>query len=184
MKWVRRVLLVLVAIPVLLGLGLVAAGQRNGAGRNEARIDIARPAAQVFRHLENEQLLKQWTGVAEVKPLTEGGLRRGARFRMAVEVRGQRTEMEGEVTAVERDRFISLAVQTVPGAAIPFHQLVSYRLEPRDGATRLAVTSDTQYAGLVPRLLEPLITSAGQKRLETSLARLVAQVEAEPATQS
>lgn len=184
MKWVRRVLAVLVALPVLLVLTLVLAGQRGGAGRNEALVDIARPPAQVFHHLEDEQLLKKWTGVAEVKALTDGGLRQGARFRMAVEVRGHRTEMEGEVTAVERERFISLAVRTVPGASVPFQQVVSYHLEPRGGSTRLAVTSDTRYDGVVPRLLEPLITRAGQKRLETSLTRLVTQVEAEPAPRS
>jgi len=180
MRWVRRVLAALVALPVLAVIGLLLAGQRDGAGRNTERLAIARPPAQVFRHLVDVQSLRTWTGFAEVEPLTPGEIRTGSRLRLVSEARGQRTTMEVEVTAAEPGRLLTLAVKTAPGSPVGFSQRVEYRLEERDGDTRLAVTSDTRYEGAVARLLEPLITRAAQTQLEATLARLRTLAEAEP----
>jgi uncharacterized protein YndB with AHSA1/START domain len=181
MKWVRRILFVVIGLPALAVLALLAAGQRASAGRNVDRIAIARPPAQVFRQFEDDRLLKGWTGVVEAKRLTEGPLRQGSRWRLVSEARGQRTTLEGEVTALEPGRRIALALKTSPGAAVGFSQLAEYRFEEKSGETRLTVTTDTRYEGAVTRLLEPMITRALQGQLELNLVRLRAQAEAEPA---
>jgi uncharacterized protein YndB with AHSA1/START domain len=179
MKWVRRILFVVIGLPVLAVFALFAAGQRENAGRNVERIAIARPPSQVLRHIEDDALLKSWTGLAEVQRLTEGPLRPGVRWRMVSEVRGQRSVMNAELTAIDPTR-LAIAMRTAPGSALAFSQLAEYRVEERDGDTRLTVTTDTRYEGVVARLLEPLITRAFQRQLERNLARLRAQVEAEP----
>jgi uncharacterized protein YndB with AHSA1/START domain len=181
LKWVRRIVAVVVGLPALAVVALLVAGQRPGAGRNTERVAIAKPPNEVFRHLEEEDLLKKWTRLAELKRLTEGGLRRGTRWRMAAEARGQRTQVEGEVTAVETGRYLAVLLKSLPGAPIGFTQAVEYRLEGRDGGTRLTMTADTQYEGFLPRLLEPLITRAAQTQMEQNLERLRQQVETQSA---
>jgi uncharacterized protein YndB with AHSA1/START domain len=182
MKWVRRILLVIVGLPVVVVLALAALGQRPNAGRNVERIAIARPPAQVFRHLVDDARIAQWTGMAEVSRLTEGPARAGSRWQLVREARGQRTVMNVEATAVEPDRRLVTMLRTAPGSKVGFSQIAEYRLEEKGGDTRLTVTIDSRYDGVILRLLEPLISRAAQKQLEQILDRLRAQVEAEPAS--
>jgi uncharacterized protein YndB with AHSA1/START domain len=179
MRWVRRILAVLIALPLLAAIALLLVGQREAAGRNVERLAIARPPAQVYRHLVDEELLRKWTGLVEIERLDEGELGPGSRMRLVSEARGQRTTMEAQVTGAEKNRLLVLAVRTTAGSPVDFSQRVEYRLEERAGDTRLAVTSDTRYEGAVARLLEPLITRAAQKQVEASLERLRLQVEGE-----
>jgi len=180
MKWVRRILAVLVALPLLAVTALLLAGQREGAGRNTERLAIARPPSQVYRHLVSPDLLRKWTGFAEIEVLGSAEVREGSRLRLVSEARGQRTSMEAEVTGAEPDRSLTLVVRTAPGSSVSFTQRWEYRLSERSGDTRLAVTSDTRYESAVARLLEPMITRAAQTQLEITLERLRVQVEAEP----
>jgi uncharacterized protein YndB with AHSA1/START domain len=180
MRWVRRILAVLIALPVLAVIALLLAGQREAAGRNVERLAIARPPSQVYRHLVDVKLLRKWTGLAAIEPLTEGELGPGSRMRLVSESRGQRTIMEAQVAGAERSRLLVLVVTTATGSPVGFSQRVEYRLEERAGDTRLAVTSDTRYEGAVARLLEPLITRAAQRQLEATLERLRLEVEGEP----
>ena len=182
MKWLLRILAVLIAVPLLAVIVLLLAGQRDGAGRNVERLAIARPPAQVYRHLVEVALLRQWTGLAEIEFLTEGELRSGSRMRLVSEARGQKTTMEAEVTGAEKDRLLTLALKSAAGSPVGFSQRIEYRLEERLGDTRLAATTDTRYEGAVARLLEPLITRAAQTQLEATLGRLRLQVEGEPVT--
>jgi uncharacterized protein YndB with AHSA1/START domain len=180
MRWVRRILTALVALPLLAVMGLLLAGQRENAGRNVERLAIARPPAQVYRHLVDQKLLRKWTGLVEVEILPPGELATGSRMRLVSEARGQRTTMEAQVAGAEKGRLLVLGVRTAAGSPVGFSQRVEYRLEERAGDTRLAVTSDTHYEGVVARLFEPLITRAAQRQLEVTLERLRVQVEGEP----
>lgn len=180
MRWVRRVLAVLVALPLLALIGLLLAGQREGAGRNTERLAIARPPSQVYRHLVSPALLRRWTGFTEVELLGSTEIRHGSRLRLVSEARGQRTNLEAEVTGAEPGRSLTLVVRSASGSPVSFSQRWEYLLSERNGDTRLAVTADTRYEGAVAELLEPLITRAAQKQLEETLERLRAQVEAEP----
>ena len=182
MRWLRRVLAALIALPLLALIGLLLAGQREGAGRNTERLAIARPATQVYRHLVSPDLLRKWTGLAEIEILGSAEVRPGSRLRLVSEARGQRTTMEAEVTAAEPGRLLTLVVRTAPGSPVTFSQRWEYRLSEPSGDTRLAVTSDTRYESAVARLLEPLITRTAQTQLEATLERLRVQVEAEPAS--
>ena len=63
MKWIRRILVLLVSLPVLAVAALLLAGQRQGAGRNTERLAIARPPSEVYRHLVDPELLGRDLGV-------------------------------------------------------------------------------------------------------------------------
>ena len=180
MRWVRRILAALIALPLLASIGLLLAGQREGAGRNTERLAIARPPSEVYRHLVSPDLLRKWTGFAEIEVLGSAEVRQGSRLRLVSEARGQRTTMEAEVTGAEPGRSLILVVRTAPGSAVSFSQRWEYRLSERGGDTRLAVVSDTRFESAVARLFEPLITRAAQQQLTATLDRLRIQVEGEP----
>jgi hypothetical protein len=97
MKWIRRGLLVLLAIPVLAVVLLVAAGQRSEAGRTRAQLVIGRSPEVVFRHIEDPELLQKWTGLHEVELPGEPPLRVGSRARVSVVARGQFEAFASEV---------------------------------------------------------------------------------------
>ncbi len=179
MKWIRRVLAVLVLLPVAAVAGLLLAGQRENAGRNSDHIVIDRAPAQVFRHLVESERVRQWAQLAAIESLPSGSLRPGSRLRLVSETRGQRTTMDAEVTGLEPNRLLTLVTRSAPGSSVGFSQRAEYRLEERAGHTRLAVTTDTRYDGAVARLMEPLITRATQSQLEETLVRLKQQVEGE-----
>ncbi len=56
-----------------------------------------------------------------------------------------------------------------------------YELAEQNGRTRLTLSAQSEYTGFLPRLFEPLITPAAQKKLEGDLARLKSLVEGEAA---
>src|SRR5262249_33548158 len=155
MRWIRRILAVVVGLPVLCGIVLFLGGFREGAGRNVARVEIARPPAAVFRHLEEPALLRRWTGMTELASLTPVPVRKGSRLRVVSQARGQHSEMLSEVTAVERDARIAVVARTVAGSPAGFAQSATYALEDRNGRSVLTVTVDTRYDGFLLRLLEP-----------------------------
>lgn len=177
MKWIRRALLILLAIPLVAAALLLIASQRPEAGRARTRIEILAPPSDVFRHIVDPGLLEQWTGLSEIEPIDELPIRVGTRARAALVARGQRTELESEVTAFEEDRLLSLVLRTTGNPPVRFTQLSEYELEERAGGTLLAVTADTTYDGFVPGLLEPLLTPVAQKELERQLGQLKILVE-------
>jgi uncharacterized protein YndB with AHSA1/START domain len=179
MKWLRRLAIVILAVPVL-GLGLLlVAGSRADAGRNEAQVEVAAPRAAVFRYLAEPDLVKVWSD-ARFELVGSGPLQAGSRARLTLPAEPRAIELEAEATAVEPDRHLALALKTRPGSGTPFSQLVHYRLTDVAGGTRLAVTVDTLYESALVRLLEPLITPAAQKRLTSQMTRLEKAIEAGP----
>ena len=67
--------------------------------RTERSVEIAKPPAEVFPWLFEEDKVPQWTtGLEGYERLDSGPLGRGARFRQKLEVSGQRFTVEMEVT--------------------------------------------------------------------------------------
>lgn len=179
MKWIRRALLILLAIPLVSAALLLMASQREGAGRAQTQIEIVRPPSDVFRHIVEPQLLQGWAGLAEFELLGEPPVGVGTRARAAIVARGERTELETEVTALEQDRSLTFVLRTTGEPPVPFTQMSKYELGERPGGTMLRVTVDSSYQGFVAGLLEPILTGAAQRQLERQLEALKAQVETE-----
>lgn len=177
MKWLRRIVAVIVAVPLAFVGLLFLLGHREAAGRSVVQVDIRASEDEVFRHLREVRRLESWTGVAKVTAGSGPELRAGSTVYVAAVSRGRTTEMEGEVTLLEAPRRLAFAVRTRPGASIPFTQEMEYRLEPGASGTHVVLTARMNYGSVVARLFEPILTSGVSTQLRGSLERLKAQVE-------
>ncbi len=177
MKKVLLGLLSLVVALIVIGVVvLLAVGKRDEAGRNTATIQIERPPAQVFPWVTEPARLKQWIGgLDESTPLTDEGLKVGARSREVVVVGNGRYEMETTVTDLEVPARLVVAIQSEGFKVDARYDLV----ESGDG-TFLSYACISRYEQPLARLMEPLVTREAQKKIEADLARLKGLVEAEP----
>ena len=60
MKWVLRIVAILVALPLLGAVVLLAMGQRSGAGRMQTSVQIQASPERIWPWLEDAGRLKQW----------------------------------------------------------------------------------------------------------------------------
>ena len=99
MKWLRRVLFVLLGLPAVVVAVLALAGFRPGAGHNAAEVEIGRPPEEVYRWLSDVERLKSWSGIAEIEGVGPEGFRVGRALRMStVSAQGRRLAVEGVAT--------------------------------------------------------------------------------------
>jgi carbon monoxide dehydrogenase subunit G len=173
-KWILRVLIVFGGlIAMFFVVMLILSGGAKGEGHHDASIVINKPPAEVFPWLTEPEKLTKWlTGLVESKALTEGGLRVGAKSQETVEVGGERTVMEVEVTAVEPPKLLVVRI-TSEG----FVGDSRYTLEQDGSSTKLRYLGDFRYTVFMAKLLEPLITPAAQGKLVQDFERLKVLVE-------
>ncbi len=135
-----------------------------------AEVLVAAAPEQVFSHLTDPALLKQWIGgLVESTPMGDGALRVGAKSREVVEANGRRFEMQSEVLRLEPNRLLEVSIQN------DFAQTISrYQLEPDNGRTRLTHTMQANYQGLFARLMAPFIgrAVAVQSKLDNDFNQL------------
>ena len=181
MRWLLRIAGAVAAVVAVIVIALALAGDREGAGKKSASVDINRPAPQVFRHITQDKFVKHWVrGLVEMTPVSEAGLRVRDRLTLAVVDGGRRTEMQIIITSIEANRRLSFTVNSWGEPSTSFRERCEYLLTETDGHTHLRFSGAMDYFGPLSRLLEPLKTFAAQKKLEADLARLKEQVEAEP----
>lgn len=181
MKWVLVIGGVVLGAVLLGVLVLAGLGYREGAGRIQGTAEIARPAAEVWPWIVEEEKLTQWVSwLIEVHDLTPGREGNGARRKWVMidpNMNNQRMEIEGEVVEFEPGRVSSMKLNS-PGM---FTGRGTYRLtELGDGRTRVEYVSTFEMESAMARLLEPVITPQAQKKAEDDLASLKRAVEAEP----
>ncbi len=181
MKWLARILIAIALAPVVAAAALWLAGERPNHGKNGAEVEINRPAAQVFRYLMEDELVKKWVGgLTEIKPVEIYPGHVGDRLRLVVTLGDERTEMEMLVTGFEENRHIAFTVSSLSGAPVGFYEKSEYVLSEKVGKTHLSLAGRSEYYGFLPRLMEPVITWEAQKKLQEDLQRLKGLVEAEP----
>jgi uncharacterized protein YndB with AHSA1/START domain len=186
-KWIIRIGIITVGIPSLaIGL-LMLARFRPGRGHIRAEIEINRPAAQVFRWMSREDLIKQWVGgLSEITPESSAGESGeiGKRFRVTEfdKEENARTEMELTVTGYVPGEKLGVQIRSVGNAGEGFVENAEYHLSPVANGTRLRLEVQTDYYGRLPQAFEPMITHAARKKVQRDLDRLKAMVEAEPAS--
>jgi uncharacterized protein YndB with AHSA1/START domain len=181
MKWLARILIAIALLPVVAVAALWLAGERPDHGKNSAHVEINRPAAQVFRYLMEDELVKKWVGgLTEIKPVEIYPGHVGDRLRMVVALGEEKTEMEMLVTGFEENRRIDFTVSSLQGTSEGFYEKSEYLLSELEGKTQLSLGGRSEYYGFLPRLMEPVITWEAQKKLQEDLERLKGLVEAEP----
>ncbi len=180
MRWVKYLLLSIVAA---IGLGVIVLlflGGARGQSRLVASIDIAQPVGRVFAWVSEPEKIKSWVSwMVDVRDLTPGRTGPGARQVWVMEDRNngnQRMDIESEVVRYEPGRLLESRLNSPEG----FTGEVRYELEPVDAhRTRLTYRANYQFEHWLARLLEPIISRSAQQKLEDDLARLKQQAEAE-----
>jgi uncharacterized membrane protein len=143
--------------------------------RNEAAVEIERPAADVFPYLSAPERRLEWMEkLVASEQLTGGESGIGTRFHDVFEDHGHRIEIDAEV--VEWKPGERLATRLTSSG---FESTARQRLEERDGRTRVEVEIETDYRSRVARIMAGVVTRQAQKQLEADLARLKRLVEAE-----
>jgi uncharacterized protein YndB with AHSA1/START domain len=184
-KWIVRIGIITVGIPSLaIGL-LMLARFRPGRGHIHAEIEINRPAAQVFRWISHEDLIKQWVGgLSEITPISSAGESGeiGKRFHLTEFDREEnaRTEMEMTVTEYVPGEKLGFQIRSLGGQGEGFVENAEYQLSPAADGTWLSFEMQAEYYGRLPKASEPMITRATRKKVQRDLGRLKVLVEAEP----
>lgn len=180
MRWLLRILVALAVVAAVVVLGLAVAGVRESAGRISAAVEIDRPTSQVFHHITDDQLAKEWVGgLVSLTHVSETGLRVRDRLTAVVEG-GGRLEVQLIVTAIEPNRRLKFTVNSSGDPTRGFRGECEGVLGETGGHTKFSLSAKMQYFGIFTRVIEPLKTFALQKKLEAHLARLKEQVETEP----
>jgi len=134
----------------------------------ERSVEIARPPAEVFPWLFEEDKVPQWTtGLEGYERVDSGPLGQGARFRQQLEVSGQRFTVELEVFEYDPP----------DGAASTFEirgidVVTRYALADSGGGTQLTQSVEASGGGIKGRLFIPMIQPHLERKLEADLAAL------------
>jgi len=175
MGWAKGIVLAFAAAVLLLAVALWAAGMRAGAGRNEIILEINKPPAAVFPWLVEPAKLKQWiAGMTEMTQLTPGAIRVGTKSRDVMVLGSESTVMTVEITALEPGKLLAAHID-----ADLFADDIRYELSGQGGKTRLVYSAETTYKHWFAKLLEPVITSAAQRKLVEDTKTLKALVQSQ-----
>jgi carbon monoxide dehydrogenase subunit G len=134
--------------------------------RAEASVEIAAPPAAVHERLVRPEERLRWVaGLVESEETAPG------RFREVVADHGVRTEVEVETVRDEPLAVEAWMTNRHLDATVRNH------LEPTATGTRLTVTVESSYRGLLARAAGGLVTRHAQRSLEESLERLKSLIE-------
>ena len=146
---------------------------QDGVVVNEAKVEIARPSAEVFPYLVEPQHVKRWLGgLVESRPVNAPGSYVGARSVEVIDVDGQRREMELEIVKLDPGRRLTVEVKSDY-----FIAENEYRISELDGGVALEYRSETRLAEPWLKLFAPVLRGQIQSKVEEDLAKLENLVE-------
>jgi uncharacterized protein YndB with AHSA1/START domain len=131
-------------------------------------VSLAKPPADVFPWLLDEDKVPQWTGrLEEYEVLGDGTLGPGARIRQVLTVSGQHLDLVLEITRYEPPGFAESRFST-NGLDV----VTTYALRAADGGTELTQTLEGKASGFKARLLLPVVQPKLEEKLTEDLERL------------
>ncbi len=185
MKWVLRIVAILVALPLMGVVVLLAMGQRSGAGHMHVSTEIQAPPEHIWPWLQEGGRLKQWVSwLVDIREGPNGFDRVGAQrvWVMRDENNGGAL-MEIQVTCTEYAPPARMGVRTSTAGVFEGRQ--GYRLtDLGTGKTRVEADDQYEFQMWLARLMEPLITPQAEKKMRGDLARLKLLVEKSETTLS
>jgi uncharacterized protein YndB with AHSA1/START domain len=127
--------------------------------------NIRVPRKRLFDYLTDPTTVQQWQpDVVESRPLTDGGVRPGARWRVTVEEpRRGRFELETWVIAFNPDERVVYGMDEPTSAAE-----IEYRLADTPTGTRVETTATFHLKGFF-RFLAPLVRGMVQRKFQSRL---------------
>jgi len=136
--------------------------------KSESSIEIAKPVDEVFRFVDDTSQAPRWLQeCVEVTQTSPGPKAVGSRLHYVYQQGGRRGEMDGEVTAYERDRHLAMRYDDkVFGVEIDF------RFAPAAGGTQVTHVCAIAIKNPVAKLMTPMIRGANEKQVVANLARL------------
>lgn len=137
-------------------------------------IEIARPAEDVFAYLADFEHDREWRSeVTEATPLTAERAGCGVRYLEAMHFPGFSLRSEFEVTECDPPRLL-----TAEGRSAGMHASQRYELTPRDGRTRLDVTTRIDASGVLA-MGDVFVSRLLNGRARENLRRLKRVLESE-----
>ncbi len=116
--------------------------------------EVSCSPAQAFALLDDPRRAAEWLCCVRIEQLSAGPRAVGSRMRYTFDHAGSRGDMEGAVTAYERDRHLAMSYQSAS-----FEVAIDIRLEPVSGGTRIAETVSLRPRSLLGRITAPLVRS-------------------------
>jgi uncharacterized protein YndB with AHSA1/START domain len=130
-------------------------------------VSIARPPADVFPWLLEQDKVPRWTGHLRTYEQLDGALGAGSRVRQVLDVGGRTIDVVLEITRYEPPTAAETRFET---NGIKVHSV--YRLEPDGGGTRLTQSLEAKAGGLAARMLLPVVQPRLEQKLTEDLERL------------
>jgi uncharacterized protein YndB with AHSA1/START domain len=129
-------------------------------------VDIAKPPADVFPWLLEEDKVPQWTSdLARYE--VPGELREGASLRQVLKMGGSELPLDLELTRYDPPRGAESRFST-NGVNLT----TTYALEPSGAGTRLTQTLEAKASSLTARMLIPVVQGRLEKKVTVDLERL------------
>lgn len=176
MRFLVRALQVIVALVVAVAVVLWFGARRGERGTIDEEITIARPAATVFRWISSEDLARRWiSDLTELRKLDASG----ATFRLVRLVNGHQVEMNVHIVRSVPGQELALLFSSGEAGAQGFSGNANFKLIADGELTRLSFSSHTEFVSSIDRMLEPILTTAMQRKIHEDLAKLKIQLEAE-----
>jgi uncharacterized protein YndB with AHSA1/START domain len=182
MKWIVRLLGVVVVLIVLAVVVLAVMGMREGSDQLKASIEINRPAADVWPWITQPEKQKQWVSwLIDIKPVGEKKDGVGARSIWVMEDKNNNNalmEITGEITASDPGKYVAVKLWVDGG----FDGTASYTLvDLGGGKTRMESAGKYHFQSAFARLMTPLIMPQAAKKMNSDLLVLKEKVESSPA---
>ena len=181
MRFLTRLLPVLLGVLLLVSAVLWFAGRRGDRGSIEDDLTINRPAPVVFRWLTTDELIRRW--VSDVVALDSvnsdsGSTLTNRTVRLEQIISGRRVGLELKFTQVSANQQISLQFRSTDPTGCT--GLATFRLIPNSEYTQLTFSSQARFFGAWDEFLEPVWTLSVKRKLHEDLLRLKLEMEAEP----
>jgi uncharacterized protein YndB with AHSA1/START domain len=140
---------------------------------SQSSIEIAKPAEAVFAFVDDTSHAPRWLQeCVEVKQTSPGPKGVGSRLHYVHRQGGKRAEMDGSVTAYERDRRLGMSFgDPMLDVAIDF------QFAPTAGGTRVTHSCVITPKTFLAKLMTPMIRGANHKQVAGNLARLKQALE-------
>jgi hypothetical protein len=145
--------------------------------KHELDITIDRPLPEVFAYLCDFQKSTEWqkSGLAEVKPVTNGPMAVGYQFIGVRYFMGRRMESLLEMTDFQPNK--QFAYKSLSGTT-PFKQIFQFEATPQ--GTKVSTMIELETSGLMG-LAAPLIASSLKRDMGSDFETLKKQLEMQPA---
>jgi len=179
MRFLIRILQIVIVLLLLAGAVLWFAARRGDRGFIEEEVTIARPAPAVFRWISSEDLARRWISDVIELQSTAGGPQGAPSFRLVQLVNGHRVDMNLRVVRVVPNQELALLISSGDSVSQGFSGDANFKLITNGEYSRLVFSSHAQFVSLSDRVFEPVLTIAMQHKVRDDLAKLKILAEAE-----